>query len=303
MTRAKHALHMIVPNKNGKTTHHKTLAGLLLQIFGFERNQEPDTNLWEATGSDGAWVDAFKNKQQPKASEIPEFTISHPKNPIMLGKGLALASPSSLEGGGKTKIIERFKGGTNIAFDRGTIVHKWFEDIAWFDGVVPSVDSLIASAPVEEAGRLGTKWLKDIAANYINALQSEELQNLLTKPKENVSVYREQDFVLRVQKGTKFAEVEMKEPTDLCGTIDRLVVYQDEGGNPIRAQVIDWKTDKIEGRGVSELVANYAPQLASYRLAAAKWLGIRVEEVSATLVLLGGNIIENITEKASITMP
>jgi ATP-dependent exoDNAse (exonuclease V) beta subunit len=207
-----------------------------------------------------------------------------------------------LEGGGKTKIGERFKGGTNKAFDWGTIVHKWFEDIAWFDGVLPSVDSLIASAPVEEAGRLGTKRLKDAAAVCINTLQSEYVQNLLTKPKENVSVYREQEFLLRVQKGTKFAEVVMKEPTDLRGTIDRLVVYHDENGKAIRAQVIDWKTDKIKDSSVSELVDNYAPQLASYRLAAAKLLGISVETVSAALVLIGENKVENITKKASVTL-
>jgi ATP-dependent exoDNAse (exonuclease V) beta subunit len=125
----------------------------------------------------------------------------------------------------------------------------------------------------------------------------------LTKPTENVLVYREQDFVLRVHKGTKFAEIEMKEPTDLRGTIDRLVVYCDEDGTPIRAQVIDWKTDKFEETAVSELVAKYAPQLASYRLAAAKLLGIGPESVEATLALVGGHKIENITEIASVTLP
>ncbi|MBC8202146.1 MAG: UvrD-helicase domain-containing protein [Planctomycetes bacterium] len=303
MTRAKHALHMIVPSKNGKTTRHKTLAGLLLQILDFDRNQDPDTILWEAAGNDSAWTDAFKIEQQQKACEIPEFSILPPKNPTMLGKGLASASPSSLEGGGKTKIGERFKGGTNSAFDWGTITHKWFEDIAWLDGVLPSVDSLMVSAPVEEAGRLGPKRLEDAATVCLNALQSEDIQNLLTKPTENLSVYREQEFVLRVQKGTKFAEVEMKEPTDLRGTIDRLVVYYDENGKASRAQVIDWKTDKIQDSSVSELIAHYAPQLASYRLAAAKLLGISVETVSADLVFLAENKVENITEKASVTLP
>ena len=303
MTRAKHALHMIVPDKNGKKSHKKTLAGLLLQLLGFDQNHEPDTILWEAAGNDRTWVDAFKKQQELKAIDIPAFTILPPENPTLLGKGLASASPSSLEGGGKTKISERFKRGINTAFDRGTVVHKWFENIEWYEGVVPSVDALLASAPSEEAGRLGKKQLEDAAAVCIKALQSKDLQNLLTKPTENVLVYREQDFVLRVHKGTKFAEIEMKEPTDLRGTIDRLVVYCDEDGTPIRAQVIDWKTDKFEETAVSELVAKYAPQLASYRLAAAKLLGIGPESVESTLALVGGHKIENITEIASVTLP
>jgi ATP-dependent exoDNAse (exonuclease V) beta subunit len=304
MTRAKHALHMVIPSRESPN-HLKTLDGLLLQIIGEPQPQDPDIIVWTADGSDPKWYETFaEGPKEEKPEKIGDVSIRPPKEGAeCTGQGIATASPSSLEGGGKTKIGERFKGGTNNAFDWGTIMHKWFEDIAWFDGVLPSVDLLIASAPVEEAGRLGTKRLAAAAAVCLNALQSEDVQNLLTKPTENVSVYREQEFVLRVQKGTKFAEVEMKEPTDLQGTIDRLVVYHDENGRTIRAQVIDWKTDKIKDSSVSELVAHYAPQLASYRLAAAKLLGISVEAVSAALVLLGENKVENITEKAFVTLP
>jgi ATP-dependent helicase/nuclease subunit A len=299
ITRAKHAVHMIVPNKNGKKEYKKTLSGLLLQILGFEQNQDPDKILWEAAGNDKTWVDGFKKKQQQKSKDISEFEILPPKNLTLLGRGLATASPSSLEGGGKTKVMERFAGGTNIAFDRGTVIHKWFEDIEWFDKV-PSIDNLVASAPREEAGRLGKEHLEDAATKCIQALQLSEVQELLTKPDENVSVYREQEFVVRVEKETKFAEVVMKEPTDIRGTIDRLVVYKDEHGSPVRAKVIDWKSDTFDKNELQDKIENYAPQLATYRLAAAKLLGIDVDQVTACLAFTMAGHIEDVTNNAAI---
>jgi ATP-dependent exoDNAse (exonuclease V) beta subunit len=161
------------------------------------------------------------------------------------------------------------------------------------------VDNLIASAPCEEGGRLGNDKLILAAQTCSSALQEESFQHLLSKPDGNVVVYREQDFVLRVEKGTSFVEVDIKEPTDIRGTIDRLVVYKDSNGNVVRAEVIDWKTDKLEsGKTVDDLVSNYAPQLASYRLAAARLLDIDISSVTAILALISEKKILDITEKA-----
>jgi ATP-dependent exoDNAse (exonuclease V) beta subunit len=300
MTRAKHALHLIIPSSESATKHYKQLSGLILQTLGEDHQQPPNNDkLWIAEGSDSSWVDSFKKKEDESVKSISEFTISPPSDPTKVGRGLATTSPSSLEGGGKTKVDERFKGGTNTAFDWGTVVHKWFEDIEWFDGKVPTVDNLIASAPCEEGGRLGNDKLILAAKTCSSALQEESFQHLLSKPDGNVVVYREQDFVLRVEKGTSFVEVDIKEPTDIRGTIDRLVVYKDSNGNVVRAEVIDWKTDKLEsGKTVDDLVSNYAPQLASYRLAAARLLDIDISSVTAILALISEKKILDITEKA-----
>ncbi len=62
MTRAKHALHMIVPCKSNTKNHHKKLDGLLLQILGLDQSQEPNEDLWAASGNDKTWVNSFKKK-------------------------------------------------------------------------------------------------------------------------------------------------------------------------------------------------------------------------------------------------
>jgi ATP-dependent exoDNAse (exonuclease V) beta subunit len=87
------------------------------------------------------------------------------------------------------------------------------------------------------------------------------------------------------------------EPTDIRGSIDRLVVYYDDSGDPIRAHVIDWKTDSYSPDERPEKIEHYAPQLSSYRLAAATLLGIDLSDVSAYLVFISSGEIHDITNE------
>jgi ATP-dependent helicase/nuclease subunit A len=296
MTRAKRAMHMILPCRESATSHHKKLDGLLLQLLEENQAQEPNSVVWTSKGSNQNWVDDFKTLTEEKKTEFEPFSILAPKDAIAIGKGIASASPSSLEGGGIVDIGERFAGGTNTAFDLGTITHQWLEDIEWLYEI-PSTECLIESAPIDEASRVCSTKLLSAANRCIHALQSDEIKQLLTLPKESVDVYREQEFVLRVKKGEKFTNVTMREPTDIRGSIDRLVVYKDESGSIVRAEVIDWKTDKIEPEELENKIMHYAPQLSSYRLAAARLLGIDREYVTTKLVFISIKKVIDMTDK------
>jgi len=301
MTRAKHALHIVIPCKQTAKSHHKKLDGLLLQILEEDQNQPPDAVVWRADDNNSNWFeDLGDDSDVEQPPPIPAFEIKQSTNTIDMISGIATSSPSGLEGGGKIKISDRFAGGINTAFDWGTIVHKWFEDIKWFEEM-PTRESLVGTAPMEEAGRLGNDRLAQIADSCINALQSKDIQELLTKPDGNVKVFCEQEFALRVEKGTRFADVEMEEPTDIRGSIDRLVVHTGDDGSPIRAAVIDWKTDSFDPSDRGEKEDYYAPQLASYRQAAALLLGIAVESVTAQLVFVKTAEVVDITEKARVS--
>ena len=287
MTRAKHALHMVIPSRNSK--HHlKTLDGLLLQVIGEQQMQEPNKIVWIADGSNDQWhADLDDQKQDNSQASIKHFSINPPDEALCyLGQGIAYASPSSLEGGGKIKISDRFKGNTNSGLCWGTVVHNWFEEIEWFEETLPSVESLIESAPFEEAQQLGYKQLRAAALSFIEALSNKKIQGLLAKPQGRVAVFQEQTFALRVARGTQFASVAMKEHTDIQGSIDRLVVFYDDNGKPRRAEVIDWKTDDFDPDELEGKVKYYSPQLAAYSLAVSKLLGLDLEAVTARLVFL-----------------
>ena len=295
MTRAKHALHMVIPSRKSPN-HLKKLDGLLLQIIGEPQPQDPDKIIWIADGSDPKWYETFTEEpKEKKPAEIGQVTIRPPKECSECnGHGVASASPSSLEGGGKIEISERFDGTTNSGFSWGTIVHYWFEHIEWLEGETPTIESLMKSAPTAEATLLGDETLRAAADSFIKAINSDSIKKVLSKPEGKVSVFNEQPFAVRVEKGTDFANVSLKEHTDLQGYIDRLVVYYDDEGKPQRAEVIDWKTDSFDNVDIENKVRHYAPQLASYRFAVAKLLGISASDISTFLIFINAQEIVEI---------
>ena len=296
MTRARRSMDIILPARESARKHHKKLDGLLLQLLGEKQKQEPNSIVWTADGSDSNWVNDFSCGEEVVQQEIEPFTIHAAQKPIRTGNGIASASPSSLEGGGKVHVLERFSGNTNTAFDLGTITHKWFEDIEWLEEL-PTKEALIESAPIEEASRVTEEELSRAADRFLTALESDEIQNLLSPPDEEAEVYQEKSFVLRVDKGIQFGEVTMLEPTDIHGSIDRLVVYKNEVGEIAKAEVIDWKTDRVDDGELEEKITYYAPQLSSYRLAASRLLGISAEKVSVSLVFISIGKVCDISDK------
>ena len=112
------------------------------------------------------------------------------------------------------------------------------------------------------------------------------MKQLLTKPSEFVEVFQEYPFLVRLQKGHSLGLLSIDETTDMSGTIDRLVIERDAEGNPLRAEVIDWKSDVVDETTLLEKISHYEPQLATYVLAMSLILGIEVEAIQAKLVFL-----------------
>ena len=251
---------------------------------------EPNKIVWESELNEKDCLEHIQEEDAVGASEEIQISLVQSKSQ----KIFATTSPSSLEGGGKVNIGERFKGGTNTAFDWGTLVHKWFEDIEWFKSI-PSEEELIATALPEEAERLGEEQLHQAAIQFLKALESNQFQEVLKQPNKNTSVYREQDFAVRVEKGAKLATVTLEEATDIRGTVDRLVVQRSEEGEVVSAEIIDWKTDSLEEEELDEKIRHYAPQLASYKIAAARLLGIPVQNVTTKLAFVSTGEVHDIS--------
>ena len=75
-------------------------------------------------------------------------------------------------------------------------------------------------------------------------------------------------------------------------------MFYGEDGKPIRADVIDWKTDTFDENERVEKIEHYAPQLASYRFAASKLLGLDPNQISTKLVFLKTKEIVEIGKNA-----
>ena len=77
------------------------------------------------------------------------------------------------------------------------------------------------------------------------------------------------------------------------GTFDRVAVRR-EHGVPLSATLLDFKTDHVPDEArLSAAAHRYAPQLAAYRAALARVLGIDQTQITAQLIFLGsGDVVE-----------
>jgi hypothetical protein len=126
--------------------------------------------------------------------------------------------------------------------------------------------------------RLTVAWTEakhgDAAGEALACLGSEALGRFWRRPTTAcVEVWREQAFEM-VLHGSW-----------VTGIFDRVVVERDIGGRALRASVVDYKTDQIDGpAGVATALARHGGQLNLYRQVAAVLIGLALEDVECILI-------------------
>jgi ATP-dependent exoDNAse (exonuclease V) beta subunit len=210
--------------------------------------------------------------------------------------GLARAAPSSLEGGSVLAMENLLRVGNRGAMARGTLIHAWFEQIQWLDEHRPTELQLRRAAERLDLEGISVEAALQDFSTYLAAPSVSELltrssylellrpsvRHDLSDPPELV-VFNERRFAVHAAMGI------------LAGTIDRLVLVRHRG-EPLAADVIDYKTDLIDeenAQAKERLLKHYAPQLQAYRIAVGKMFGLDTERVSARIVLLSrGEVAE-----------
>jgi ATP-dependent exoDNAse (exonuclease V) beta subunit len=166
---------------------------------------------------------------------------------------------------------------TQDSLERGSVVHAWFEQVDWSDQPLPPDSELLEVArrvaPFSDSARLN-----NLIADFRKWCAQPALVDVLARSRYaqgEVELERELGFIHR------FGDVLLE------GAIDRLVISY-EGGVPVCAEVIDFKTDRVgpTGRGIGELKKHYAPQLAAYAAAVAGMYRLPATACAATLVFL-----------------
>ena len=81
----------------------------------------------------------------------------------------------------------------------------------------------------------------------------------------------------------------------LSGFIDRLVIVY-EGDRPVYADVIDYKTDRVDDPQVLEQrVAYYRPQLRAYAEGVQRMLRLNPQQVTARLLFVTADRMVDVT--------
>jgi len=305
VTRAVHALHMIIaPSQPNERQLQKTDAALLRAALTDSSPVSPQTTVFEH--GDEQW---FKcSGSTPVDARPSDVENTKPIRAFLAPatgsrrRGLERVAPSSLEGGSKVKLTHVFDNGNAVAFEYGTLMHAWFEQIEWLDdgrpdentlrhvaatiGAVESdIDQMLAQfdkfLDCPQIARVLSRAAYQTPSDF--SLLTDALDRLSVGP-VSVEVYNERRFAIRESNRL------------LSGSIDRLVLMY-QGKNRVAADILDFKTDDIPAADSNKLAARveyYRGQLEAYQRAVANVYSIPRECISARLVFVFPGVVRNI---------
>lgn len=298
VTRAKHALHLILPPGVGRARHS---AALIREALGLEDEKANDANVLLERG-DPRWFQRLvqdadangakglteKETPAPPKRVTPGATLlrSSATGP---GRNLARRSPSSLEGDDRVDLSSTLRLDAAPAFRRGEVVHAWCQGIEWIEDGIGDDDELRGIARATAPGMPGDQ-VTGLIAEFRGWMEAEPIRSALSRegfPSDlftAIHVERELPFVRRV--GDEIQE----------GVIDRLVLIQRDG-QAVRAEILDFKTDSMESRDdetLATLAERYRPQILAYCNVVQEQYGLTEGDVSGALVFLGAGVISKV---------
>lgn len=288
MTRAKQALHMIVRprelNKSGSLKHiGLCYSAILREALGHvEETLDGEQNLFEAGELD--WV--FQDSAQVTSPETKNRVV----RAITLNQGgdasrrfWPTVSPSSRAGGQRTAAdlldISQDSAG---AKRYGTLIHAWMERVGFIDESGMPDEEVFRRAAHRLMPGTTPAWLDGQLARFNRILTGVPARDVLSRNGAS-DLWRERPFAIQ------------DEGELLRGCFDRVTIYRDEAGQATKADLLDFKTDRVGPGGVEPIVAHYRPQMLAYQRALKKLLGLGKGSIRMKLWFVGTGELADIT--------
>ncbi len=307
MTRARHALHMVIPplqrTSKGKTSARgwtsPSFAAILRRALStFGEDESPDGEQTLYTHGQPDWH-RHTETPQPDAR-----TVQAPPTPIQIAlrqteqplpaRSWPRVTPSSLESDSRVKAADLLAIEQSPALQRGSVIHAWLAQIEWLDPRDPRLDiadnDLLAIAQ-QEAPDQDKAWAVARLEEFKRLLSQSGVVGALSLPAVTGSdtakpvLWRERAFAVRV--GDRL----------LQGKFDRVVVHY-QNGKPARAELIDFKTDRVTPNTpetLDDVVGRYRQQVEAYRAALSAMLGLPHEAIHASLLFVHSGLTVDIT--------
>jgi len=304
LTRARHALFIHLPPDGKNPSKAFSAANWIRHALeggaeGFEPGEllEPDQEV--AEWGDPGWAEAVAGMDRGERSEpppMPELWVPaappegrgpSPARPLVPAperrtRLLLTRSPSGLEGGGHRALWELLKPRPTGALDRGTLVHRWMEEIEWLENGIPSRDTLLALAHSLSPGRSTPAEEEAIAAladTFVGWLELPAVRHSLSRGAwpEGTEVWRERRVAV------------VDSDALLSGTADRVMRLPDPVDDAPMLVVVDWKTDHFaagDDEAFTARVEHYRPQMEAYLRALAAIEGVPLDRCAGSLVFL-----------------
>lgn len=328
LTRAKYALHLVIPPEGSSTKHSAALvsaalvlkdaevseAGILLELGDsqWSVSSKPEdaihqpADLIDPLAEPAAMLPIEPVEALGPAEGQSEKAVGHPPPrgvdlgaPIFrpsaagLGRNLARRSPSSLEGGDRVDLASTLRLDRAGALHRGDVVHAWCKNIGWIESGIGEDAALVATARATSPS-LTKAQVAELIAEFRGWMDAEAVRSALSRGHFPSDLFT----VAQVENELPFArrvDGEIQE-----GFIDRLVLIQRDGV-VVGAEVLDFKTDMIEpgdDEGLADRTEQHRPQISAYCDVVREQYGLAAGDVSGFLVfLVSGEVREVVREK------
>ena len=273
LTRAQQALYMIIPEASKSSTAFRD-SDLLRQRLapeGTEKTSDTETLTQLAAFGNPSW---FKAHPHRSTASVAPAAVDHVS--ITYTPEMARLEPSKERDESRPFPAQWLFGeeaGDVMAF--GSAIHRLFQLIEWLGDV--DIDVLIADW--RRASPEPSALLDDVEAQFRHCLNKDAVQQQLRRPAGAVhaEVWNEAPFQLVLE--------ERGEKVLTSGRFDRVVVERDAENRPVRATVLDFKSNRIQTHDDMEKAAEgYAFQMDHYARAVARLLNLPVDCVATRLI-------------------
>lgn len=275
LTRAKRAMYAIIESP-GKSTS-RNFPRLLTETLGSEvRDVRVGTAVFSGTwmSGDPDWHAAITMDRSP-AGDLR--STLQPIGSLAVAGGRRIARRPSDVHLGRMAAAPLFSLENAIASEFGTVVHALLAEVEW--------------AAAADADLWAKTWRgrgeSELAVVTASAcLGAEALSTVWHRRADRAEVWRERSFEV------------VLDDTWVTGIFDRVVIERDASGRAIRAEVFDFKTNRItDVTLLAEEARRYAEQVSVYRRVAAILTGLPATQVSGKIVFTnvrqGVEIVDN----------
>jgi len=156
-------------------------------------------------------------------------------------------------------------------------MHAWFQSIEWLntnDPRPPVADETLLAGGKKLFPTADDRWLREQLNDFKHILAQPTVARAFSRPLDDeTELWREQEFV-----------VQMKDCL-LRGRFDRVAIYR-EDHTAVRAELIDFKTDRVTPDRCRETADQYQPQLMAYREALSRMLGLDAKKIRTWLLFV-----------------
>ena len=301
MTRAVHALHIILPAKESKAVP-KTLAGLLMVGLGAGQSATPHAVLYEA--GKPTWYEECPDLLRPAppaASNTSSLSIEFA--PLTGGRrrGMERVVPSQIaDKATKVNLASQLQLGESIGIDRGTLFHAWLERITWLEDGLLADEELRQIASLKGASHLD---VEECLTQFQKMVKRPQISNVLSRSGYQPPTGLEFSSSVQTELSRGPCELDLHQERrfsvidagqHISGSIDRLVLLR-QNGQVVAADILDHKTDTLPGSDEAALqgiAAAYRDQMRSYAKAVGLMYRLPPDRISTRLVLLSiGHVV------------